>query len=513
MHERSLRTVLLIRSIDEGDTAGEVLSLPERADATQAAAHSTGMLSQGLAGPSLPASAERLIVRRAELLLAKLEARAPVIRHVLALSGGTSWLGVSVLAIAFVCGVAMSALDGRQRIDVLAFPLLGLIAWNAIVYLVTLVAAVRPRAAQAASPSMLSSAYARWIRGRADSLMRHSSHYNVPLAAAMQRFADEWASIARPLLLLRAQRLFHFGAAVLALGLIAGLYVRGLVLRYDAGWDSTFLDPSAVHGLLGAVYGPASALSGIALPTLAGTQALRWGGPTGGAPAGPFIHLIALTAVLYIVVPRLSLVLLNSVSLWRRRHNPPLPAAFMPYARGLLRESGRLSGLVASVVTYAYAPSRDALAGLGVLLADALGGELKVEVRAAVAYGEEDAFRERLRAQPLGAADCHLLLMSLAATPESENHGTMIEVLQRELHRRRASFLLLVDESSYAARMSADASLATRVTQRTRTWREFAAARNQSACIVDLSRVRVGDAPDSDAQKSVREALQRAASA
>jgi hypothetical protein len=512
MHERALRAVLLIRSIDEGDKAGEVLSLAERTDATQAAAQQAGAIS-GLAGPSLPASAERLIVRRAELLLAKLEARAPVIRHVLALSGGASWLGVSVLAVAFVSGFGMSALDGLHRIDVLAFPLLGLIAWNAIVYLVTLVAAVRPRSARATSPSILSIAYARWIRGRADALMRHSSQFNAPLAAAMQRFANEWASIARPLLLLRAQRLFHFGAAVLALGLIAGLYVRGLVLRYDAGWDSTFLDATAVHTVLGAVYGPASALSGIALPTLEGTQALRWREAGGGAPAGPFIHLIALTAVLYIVVPRMLLVLLTSLALWRQRRNPELPAAFMPYARALLRESGQVSGLVASVVTYAYAPSRDALAGLGALLVDALGSEVKVEVRASVAYGEEDTFVKRLRAQPLGPADCHLLLMSLASTPESENHGAMIDALQREHSRRRASFLLVIDESSYAARMSVDASLATRVTQRARGWREFASARNQSACIVDLSRVRVGDAPDSEAQKTMREALQRTASA
>jgi hypothetical protein len=299
---------------------------------------------------------------------------------------------------------------------------------------------------------------------------------------------------------------------VLALGLIAGLYVRGLVLRYAAGWDSTFLDASSVHALLGVLYGPASALSRIALPDVEGTQALRWGEAASGAPAGPYIHLIALTAVLYIVIPRMALVLLTSAGLWRQRHSPPLPASFMPYARAVLRETG-VSGLTASVVSYAYAPSRDALAGLSALLADALGGEVKIDVRASVAYGEEDAFVRRLRAQPLEAADCHLLLMSLAATPESENHGAMIDAMQRELNRRRSSFLLLVDESGYAARMRGDDSLAARIEQRARAWREFASARNQSASIVDLSRVRVAGSSDTEAQKSVREALQRTASA
>ena len=42
----------------------------------------------------------------------------------------------------------------------------------------------------------------------------------------------------------------HLAAAVVAIGLVAGLYVRGTVLRYEAGWESTFLDASQVHALL-----------------------------------------------------------------------------------------------------------------------------------------------------------------------------------------------------------------------------------------------------------------------
>lgn len=511
MHERSLRSVLLIRSIDEGDPAGEVLSLAERAEATRVAAQQSGTISQSLAGQTLPAPAEKLLVRRAELLSEKLRARSPVVSQMLSMVGGASWLGLVVLAVAFVVGFGMSALDGQKRIDVLAFPLLGLLAWNFLVYLVTLLAALRPRKVES-SGSVLSSWYARWIQKRADALMRRSSHFNVPLAQAMQRFAGEWATIARPLLSLRAQRLFHFGAAVLAVGLIVGLYLRGLVLRYAAGWDSTFLDPTQVSGVLSVLYGPASKLSGIPLPAASDVVGLRWTGATGGASAAPFIHLIALTTLLYIIVPRLLLVVITSFAYFRVRRHPPLPASFMPYARALLRETGSVAGMVASVVTYAYAPSREALSGLGALMTEALGGDVKVDMRAAVAYGEEDQFAERLRLQPTPQADCHLLLMSLAATPESENHGAMIDAMARALSRRKASFLLVVDESSYAARMNAEASLSTRVAQRAQTWRDFAAARGQTACIVDLTRLRAG-ASEIEAQKVLREVLQRASTA
>jgi hypothetical protein len=510
MHAAALRKVLLIRSIDEGDKAFEVLSLAERTEATQRAAQESPVIPQALAGTSLPAAAERLLERRADLLFDKLQTRSPVVVRVLELAGGVSWLGLAVLAVAFVCGLGMSALDGRQRIDLLAFPLVGLLAWNLVVYLALLASWLRPRAARTPGASWLSGSYARWIRGRADALLRQTSRFNVPLAEAMQRFATDWATVSRPLLLLRAQRLFHAGAAMLALGLITGMYVRGLVLRYAAGWESTFLDAAQVHGLIGVLYGPASALSGIALPSAAELSALRWGAAAGGAPAASWIHLIALTTLLYLVLPRLLAVLLTSAALWRAERKPALPAAFAGYARSLLRETGRVSSLRAQVVTYAVDPSRDALAGLSVLLADALGGEVQAEVGARVAYGEEDEFIERVREQELPAADCQVLLMSLSATPESENHGVMIDALQR---RRGPGFVLVVDASAYAARMGGDPALAGRVAERARSWREFAAARGQAACIADLSRLRAGDMPDPAARRDVREALQRTAGA
>jgi hypothetical protein len=510
MHERALRTVLLIRSIDEGDTSGEVLSLAERTEATKAAAQGVGTIPGGRAGGTLPPAAEKLVVRRAELLLHKLEARSPVITGVLDLAGGASALGWVVLAIAFVVGGSMSALDGRQRIDVLSFPLLGLITWNFIVYVVSIAALLKRKSKQTARPSALSGFYATWIRNRADALLKRSSRVHVPLSEAMQRFAHEWSVIARPLMLLRAQRLFHLGAACVALGLIAGLYVRGLVLRYDAGWESTFLDAEQTRALLGVIYGPASALSGIVLPTLDEVHAMRWRETGTGVSAGPWIHLIAITAGLYIVLPRVILALVATARLFRAQKHPQLPAAFDGYARAILRDAGCVPAMTASAISYAYAPPRDALSGLSTLLTDALGTEVKVAVTESVAYGEEDAFAERVKKQPLPDSDCQVLVMSAAATPESENHGTMIEALRRALAKKRTGFLLVIDESAYVARMDGDESLAQRRGERERTWREFAAARNQAACIVELSRLRAGDRLDADARDHVREALQRA---
>jgi hypothetical protein len=490
MHERALRTVLLIRSIDEGDEAGEVLSLTDRAEATRSAAQADRPLRGSGPGGALPRELERLLVRRAELLLEKLRARSPVVGQALALAGGVSWLGPLLLLLAFGAGVSLSVLDGSRKIDILSFPLLGVIAWNAVVYVLLIAARFAPRRAEpAAADSPLSRLYERWLRGRLGSLLHRSSLFNVPLSQALQRFARDWAGIARPMLVLRAKRLFHLCAALVALGLVAGLYARGIVLRYDAGWDSTFLGPSGVRTLLAVLYGPASALSGIALPgSDAALQALRWNGGAGGAPAAPWIHLIAVTALLYVVLPRTLLVLASSLGLLRLARRPALPASLLAYARALVLESGSAQGLSARVIAYGYEPTRESLAGLSALLSGALGGS--IETGAAVAYGEEDAFAARLSAEPMPAADCHVLLMSLAATPEPENHGVMIAALRDRLRRdkNRGGLLVLVDEAGYAARMRGDPSFERRLTERRRAWQEFVARQGPQACIVDLSR-------------------------
>src|SRR5690606_18365061 len=124
-----------------------------------------------------------------------------------------------------------------------------------------------------------------------EALLRRSAQFNAPLAESLRRFARDWSEISQPMLVWHAHRLFHLCAILLVIGLIAGMYVRGVVLRYEAGWESTFLGPDAVGVLLRVLYGPAAALSGLALPSdPAEVEALRWsafGAAANGADAAP----------------------------------------------------------------------------------------------------------------------------------------------------------------------------------------------------------------------------------
>jgi hypothetical protein len=408
----------------------------------------------------------------------------------------------------------LSTLDGSRRINILAFPLIGLIAWNFFVYALLIVARIKRKGAPRAGTRWSGHFYERWIGARIDGLLKQSMRFNAPLATALRRFTGEWVQVQHPLLLERAQLLMHCAAALVAAGLIAGLYIRGIVFRYEAGWESTFLSPKSVHALIAVLYGPGALISGIGLPSISGVDALRWTGVSGGGEAASWIHLIALTAMLYIIVPRLILACISGFNLWRLSRNPPLPAPFIGYGRAVLAgAAGGARRESVSVICFAYEPSPASIAGLQTLLEATLGAIIKVEMRPMVRYGEEDAFRATLTRSGADATDWNVLLMAAASTPEVENHGAVISTLRDSLARKSQPLPLLVviDTGPYAARMQGDATFERRLRERCNLWSQFVAGYGLSACLVDLSRITPESLAATEAQELARASLWSAA--
>jgi hypothetical protein len=87
-----------------------------------------------------------------------------------------------------------------------------------------------------------------------------------------------------------------------------------------------------------ALYGAASAVSGVPIPSGHDLQALAWTSPTtGGGSPGPWLYLIDWTALLYIVLPRLIAVIITTASLWRRSATLRTPPTFAGYLAAVLR--------------------------------------------------------------------------------------------------------------------------------------------------------------------------------
>ena len=348
MQERALRKVLLIQAIEETDRRGEALPLAERAAATREAAgkNVSGLETQTEA--QLSSATEWFLIRRAELLLRSLRGRSPGIDYVLAVAGGATSLDRGTLVCAFALGILLCFLDGGRAINIFALPLVLLIVWNLLVYVLRLgrrrgrivastastpstVAKVVPRT------SLFASFYSRWARTRIDRLLGHSTRFNAPLAPGLRRFAGDWWEVAQPLFAVRARRLLHLSAMAVALGLIAGYCFRGIILRAGAGWvGGNALGPGTAHTLLAVLYGPASLISGIDLPPAAGIVELQLtAAQRSGGDAAPWIHLIAWTAGFYILLPRLIAVLYTSFSLWRLSRRLPVPTGIVGYVRTL----------------------------------------------------------------------------------------------------------------------------------------------------------------------------------
>jgi hypothetical protein len=492
MNANSLRAILLVKNVEEQDPDGSILPLAEREAATRDALR---LHPKGNNDPE--ANAWRVLATRADSLRARLAERHPVVTRTVDLESQIAGVGGFVLLTAFALGLALSLLDSRVRIEILAFPLLGLVLWNLVVYAVLALSSLRRRrtpSGTAGSPLPGWSLWpARWRWQRAAKLIKQSSFYHRPLSAALRRFSEEWWPLAQPLLVWQGKRLFHFGSAAVAIGLIAGFYLRGIALEYRAGWESTFLGPSQVRSLLGLVYGPGSLLTGIGLPADdAAVAALHWRDGQGGGAAAPWIHLMAATAVLYVVVPRLLLAFLATLRLTRARDQLAAPESLLPYARRTLGASdAALPAQTARLTCFAYQPGAPSEQGVQRVLRAAFGADTRIEFAPAVAYGDEERFSTSASGT---ASDLEILLFSLAATPEVENHGRILQQARDRWSRSRAGsrWLVLVDEAPYLAHFGGDAALVARIEQRRSAWRDFVRAHGFEACTLDLGSVPTG---------------------
>jgi hypothetical protein len=472
MREDDLRRILLVKAIEESDRDAAIIPVADREAGSREAMRAT---------PSRDADA--LLAERSRTLFARIAARYPFVESVVALLRPSLPASLGVLAVALVLGASLSALDGSRRINVLAFPLLGLVAWNFAVYAFLLYRAARPAGAPGPLLAWVSSIgsriAARHIAG--------ARHFNVPLAGALQAFAHEWYESAKPLLLARASVLFHLGAAAIGVGLIAGLYLRGIAFDYRAGWESTFLDAPSARAILAMVYGPASALTGIPVPDAAQLDATRWRGASGGESAARWIHLIAASALVYVVLPRLALALAAAVRvLHLSRHATP-PASLAPYFRAAFASvEGAVAKSSAIIVPYACELSPGALARLIAWLPEATGGPLTIDARASVPYGEEDRYLASLAEEGCDAAQIIVLPFSLATTPEDENHGKVIAGTRDRLasSRPQGQLLVVIDEAPYAQSM---AGAPERVAERREVWRRFIEARGLKPAFVSLA--------------------------
>jgi hypothetical protein len=473
MNEQVARKVVLVRAIETADTRHEILSDDDRMYASRSAKE---LAEWQAADSKTPVTQDHFLQQRSEQILKRLAERMPAFSSFLQRRPGLPSLSVAVPVLALLAGAGLDRIADPHRVDLLSAPLLGIIGWNLLVYLVLLVwLCVPSRKTGWASPGLL----------RRLSVGKAALPRKLPaaLGTALTNFLAEWARLSEPLARARLARALHLAAAAFALGAILSLYARGLLTQYAAGWESTFLDARQVHTLLSWLFAPALTvfpfLQGFAA---ADVEALRFGQAASPAGGERWVHLYAATLLLLVVAPRL---LLAALANWRARRlatHFPLDLG-QPYFRKLADGIGAGAPALLRVLPYSFTLDEARDRGLWAVAAMALGAQARVMLRPPVPYGEEP--KESLQDTPLDEPGVTLTaaLFNLAATPEKENHGAFLDYLARQSPRGVA---VLIDESGLVERTGNQPGADARIAERMALWRQFCSFHRASATFVNL---------------------------
>ncbi len=214
---------------------------------------------------------------------------------------------------AFALGAATNELGPAQRVNVLAFPLIALLAWNLAVYVFVVL-------------RVLSGATLGGVRGWIARIAQGlpGAGRDGGTAAVLSAFTADWTTLSSRLTAARAARVLHVAAASFALGAIAGMYLRGLAFEYRAGWESTFLDAQQVHALLAFVLAPGAWATGIAVPDAAHLETIRFSATGGGETRRAVDPSVRGDDRVVAILPRLLLAALNGLFVQRRSARFPL---------------------------------------------------------------------------------------------------------------------------------------------------------------------------------------------
>ncbi len=285
--EPQLRAVLLAQAIEQVDAGRTLVSQADWDDATRsavAAAHQRGVLQRVGAGD--------VVLDRAHTIADRASGRDATVAALREPAVQWRWLARGLPLVALLMGLAVDRIANAHRVDLLSPPLLIVLAWNLCVYLLMAWQAWRPSGPGA------------WLQG-----LRFFSRPGRGRGLAARIAADfhaRWVAHASDVLAQRAARVLHLCAAAWGAGIALSLLLRGLVVRYQFGWESTFLDATQVHAIVSVLFWPLTVLFGatpFTLQEIAATQNFAGEGAAGNRWVWMYVGLLGLAVVL----PRLAL--------------------------------------------------------------------------------------------------------------------------------------------------------------------------------------------------------------
>ena len=461
MNSAQFSKVLFIQALEQSDPQGQYIPYSTRQRATQ---HAKNISSQGQ--PSSPEDSIKFIKHRAESVWNFLTSSYPLLTE--------SFRGIQanipsliVVIPALTAGLLINGLGTSQRVNLLNFPLLLLLLWNIGIYALTL---LLPLLEKDSTGPLLGSrsivlANLKKVMGKGPwkTVALPGSTGREWMRQSAEQFINLWWIQGHPIIISRVRHLLHLGAACLALGIILGMYFRGLVLDYRATWESTFLSPAQVHTVLHGLLGPAAWLLGFPFPQVEDMAHLQ---APGHGSAAPWIHMWALTGFVGIVLPRLLFAWISAHSARKAAESFTLPLDEPYYLQLLATERGQ--GMQIDILPYSYQPSPASLEYLGKILLDLMGNQATLHWHEPLPYGQASFPWVKGPSLPQTV----VLVCNVAQTPEAEVHGEIFRALQNHIEtpKDQHQLLLMLDQEPYR-----QLGNATHMMERQQTWQRLAA--------------------------------------
>lgn len=250
------------------------------------------------------------------------------------------WFKIFFL-IPFLFGLASNYLGGFSSIHILYNPLVFLLVWNFLIYLILIISLLFKRRPKLKENEL--SDYKNKHKNSSDTLEsmnnpNKSIMINLFLGGIFKKitmrkarldldmnnvknvigkFWDSYKNASSSSLHFRLYTLLHIGSIGLVIGALLGIFIRGLFFEYYFSWHSTFLhDINHLTTLLNILLGPACLILDGKLLTINNVQLLL---SDSGAPAAQWIYRLSLTTAMFVIIPRSILSLLYYFLSYRRK--------------------------------------------------------------------------------------------------------------------------------------------------------------------------------------------------
>lgn len=302
LDERRARQLLLVRAIEDADAQGRLVGEAEREQLEREALAASRDGADGI-------DFGEYLQQRARRFLVLVEGRQPRIAGLQDLGSWRRLLLAVLPLVACLLGAALDRIDNPRQVNMLSPPMLGVLAWNVVVYLVLLASLLVPRRWL---PRVHFDLPERWSAGTWG-----AGRSGRVRAEVLARFHQHWWRATASQQALWWKELLHLCAAGWGAGIALSIVVGGLVREYRVGWESTLLGVDQVHAILAVLFAPVVALLPLQPFSVADLQRMAFDAQAAAtvADARRWVWMAIALLLLVVVVPRL---LLAGWAAWQR---------------------------------------------------------------------------------------------------------------------------------------------------------------------------------------------------